>query len=340
MIDVIPWGGDAAKWDAFVAGAEGSTFCHLASWHSVMERALGHECPYLVAVDGDGEWQGVLPLVRVRSPLLGHYLVSMPFLNAGGPLGTIAAQEALVRRAARDASRIRADLLELRTRQPVPGGLKLSHRKITVTLDLPATAEALWEAFPSKLRSQIRKPQKAGMTVRYGTDQRASFYSVFARNMRALGTPVLPEAWFEAIAAAFGERVEFACVYAGEVPVAAGCGFLWRDEFELVWASSLREYSAGAPNMLLYWSLMERMISRGARRFDFGRCTPGGSTHRFKLQWGGSDVLLPWAQWSARNVTATPSPERPAFKLAAACWKRLPLAVTNRVGPVLARQIP
>ena len=30
---------------------------------------------------------GVLPLVRVRSALFGHYLVSMPFVNYGGPLG-------------------------------------------------------------------------------------------------------------------------------------------------------------------------------------------------------------------------------------------------------------
>ena len=340
MIEAIRFSGDLAQWDAFVGSAEGSTACHLAGWRLVMEGALGHECLYLAAVDEDGAWKGVLPLVRVRSPLLGHYLVSMPFLNAGGPLGTAAAQEALVRRAVAEASRLGVDLLELRSRQPVPGDLRLSHRKITVTLPLSSTPAELWNSFPSKLRSQIRRPQKAGMTTRFGAGERAPFYSVFARNMRALGTPVLPEGWFEAIAAVFPEQVEFGCVYAGAEPVAAGCGFVWRDEFELVWASSLREYSSGAPNMLLYWSLMERMIARGVRRFDFGRCTPGGSTHRFKQQWGGTDVALPWAQWSPRNVTATPSPERPAYRLAAACWRRLPLAVTNRVGPLIARQIP
>lgn len=240
----------------------------------------------------------------------------------------------------RRPSRLGADLLELRAREPVPGDLRLSHRKITVKLPLPSTAGELWDSFPSKLRSQIRRPQKAGMTARFGAEERAPFYAVFARNMRALGTPVLPESWFEQIAAAFPGRVEFGAVYAGSEPVAAGCGFVWRDEFELVWASSLREFSSAAPNMLLYWSFMERMIARDVRRFDFGRCTPGGSTHRFKLQWGGTDVALPWAQWSPRNVTATPSPERSAYRFAAACWRRLPLAVTNRVGPLIARQIP
>jgi len=97
---------------------------------------------------------------------------------------------------------------------------------------------------------------------------------------------------------------------------------VWRSEFEMTWASSLREHSRSAPNMLLYWSFMEQMIARGVRVFDFGRCTPGSGTHRFKRQWGGTDVALPWLQWSARNVAATPSPERPGYRLAAAVWRR------------------
>jgi len=60
--------------------------------------------------------QGVLPLVRVRSPLLGHYLVSMPFLNAGGPIGSPGAVAALGEHATLLARRRDVDLLELRTR--------------------------------------------------------------------------------------------------------------------------------------------------------------------------------------------------------------------------------
>jgi hypothetical protein len=92
--------------------------------------------------------------------------------------------------------------------------------------------------------------------------------------------------------------------------------------------------------MLLYASFMEEMIRRGARLFNFGRCTPGVGTHRFKLQWGGTDELLPWAQWAPGAVEATPSPERPVFRLATRAWQRLPLAVANRAGPWLARQLP
>ena len=158
--------------------------------------------------------------------------------------------------------------------------------------------------------------------------------------MRALGTPVLPAALFRRITAAFPDLVEYCVIYRGQEPVAAGCGFLWKGLFEITWAGSLREHAKVAPNMLLYWAFMHRMVERKARVFDFGRCTPGGGTHEFKRQWGGLDVPLPWAQWSNDNVESPPSPENPVFRFAAACWRRLPLAVTNRVGPLIATRLP
>lgn len=327
-------------WDAFVARDPGATFCHLAAWRGIMTDVLGNECLYLAALGATGEWQGVLPLVRVRAPLLGHYLVSMPFLNAGGPIGTAAARAALAQAAVAEAQRSGADLVELRAREPLPADLRVSNRKITVTLPLADSADAQWERFSSKLKSQIRRPQKASFEARFGPEHGPAFYEVLARTMRTLGTPVLPAALFERIATALADHVVYGVVYRGAEPVAAGCGFHWRDSFELTWAGALREHSAAAPNMLLYWSFMTHVIARGVRTFDFGRCTPDSGTHRFKLQWGGGDVALPWAQWSPRNVVAPPTPDRPVFRIAAACWRRLPLAVTTAIGPLIARRLP
>ena len=339
-ISIGPFNGTATAWDDVVASVPESTFCHLAGWREIMTDVLGHDTAFAVARDREGECQGVLPLVRVRSPLLGDYLVSMPFLNAGGPIGTQAAVAALVEHAAALARRLGVDLLELRTRVLVPSSLRITQRKITVLLQLPPSAEELWAIFPSKLRSQIRRPMKEGLDVRFGLDQLDAFYEVLARNMRDLGTPVLPRALFERIAAVFPERVVFGAVYRGAEPLAAAGGFTWRDGFEMTWASALRDGRRLAVNMLLYWSFMERMIARGVRVFDFGRCTPGAGTHQFKRQWGGADVALPWLQWSPRQLTAPPTPDRPVFRLASAVWRRLPLVVANRVGPVIARRIP
>lgn len=341
QIRIVRVGSDLDAWERYVGSDAASTHCHRGGWQKVMCDALGHECRYLAAADEGGRWRGVLPLVRVRG-LLGNFLVSMPFLNDGGPLGDDTAQLRLIEEAVREAETLGASLVELRTRHHLNGPVTTSGRKITVCLDLPDSVAELWEStFRAKLRSQIRRPGKDGMVARCGPDQLGAFYEVFCRNMRDLGTPVLGRGFFERIAAVFREDVLFAAVYAADgTAVAGACGFKWRDEFEVTWASSLREYNPSSPNMLLYSTLMEESIGKGVRRFNFGRCTPGGATHKFKRQWGGVDVDLPWAFWSRTAATGTPSPDRPIFRVATAVWSRLPLAIANGLGPVLARQLP
>ncbi len=335
-----PLDGGTDTWDDFVTRATGSSFCHLAGWRDVLSDALGAECLYRVATDRNGELQGVLPLARVHSRIFGHYLVSLPFLNYGGPLGTPDARRQLAWEAVAEARRSRADLLELRTRAGEDLELPVASRKIAVLLGLPSSAEELSKSFPSKLRSQIRRPIKDGLTARFGLDQREAFYDVFSRTMRDLGTPVLPETFFERLIVAFPDLVVFGAVYRGDQPLAGGCGFVWRGEFEMTWAGAVRESRTLAANMLLYWAFMEQMISRGVRVFNFGRCSPGGGTHRFKQQWGGTDVPLPWCQYARRGRSATPSPDDPAFSWGPRVWRLLPLSIANRLGPRLVRFLP
>lgn len=331
--------GDDLDWDRFVSDQAEGTFCHHSRWAGLLQDTMGHQPHFLMARDGEGAVQGVLPLVRVTSRIFGDFLVSMPFLNDGGPLGSPVAREMLVEEAVTLARNLGVDLLEIRSRVEVPGPVEDASRKVTVLLELPDDPVALMDSFRAKVRSQVRRPMKEGMEVRFGADQLAPFYRVFARNMRDLGTPVLPVRFFRALLEAFPREAQVGVVYHGSLPVAAGFGFSWGGEFEMTWASALREYSTMAPNMLLYWGFMERCIVEGDRVFNFGRCTPGAGTHRFKLQWGGYDLPLPWASWAPGGVTTTPTPSG-AFQLAVRVWQRLPVPLANRIGPLVSTRIP
>jgi FemAB-related protein (PEP-CTERM system-associated) len=334
----------AAEWDRFVRAQPGWTHFHLHAWKDVLERAFGHECPYLESRSADGRLQAVLPLVRVRSVLFGHYLVSLPFVNYGGPLGEAVGIREVVSRAVALAQVGRVKLLELRSPQQLPVDLSVSHRKITVLLDLPpggGSAEPVWQALPGKVRSQVRRPQKEGVSVTFGLDQLDAFYGVFSHHMRDLGTPVQSRGLFQAIAETFPDDVWFGCAYLQGRAIAAGCGFRWGDEFEMTWASSLREYNQIAPNMLLYWGFLERCVGLGVRRFNFGRCTPDSGTHKFKRQWGGRDEPLWWYQYTLDGAAAaTPSPDDAAYAWGPRLWRHLPLPVANLLGPRIVRYVP
>ncbi|HKV49942.1 MAG TPA: FemAB family XrtA/PEP-CTERM system-associated protein [Gemmatimonadaceae bacterium] len=340
-IRVAPFAGEAIEWDRFMESAPGWTHFHRFGWRRVIEKVFGHECIYLAARDDQGTLVGVLPLVRVRSVLFGHFLVSMPFLNYGGPLGSAAAVQALAEAAVTLAHDSGVGVLELRSRYALPLSMPASHRKITLVLDMPADDRALWRALDAKVRSQIRRPQKDGITVRFGADQVAPFFSVFSQHMRDLGTPTQSRALFEAIAQEFGESCWFGCAYLRDIPVAAGCAFTWGGEVEMTWASSLVAYKKSAPNMLLYWNFMERAIHEGITTFNFGRCSPDSGTHRFKKQWGARDEPLWWYGLAGRGENAhTPSPNDSRYAWGPAIWRRLPTTLATAIGPRIVRYIP
>ena len=337
--------GPADAWDEFVRAQRHWTHFHLYAWRTVMERVFEHECVYLIARDAaTSQVIGVLPLVRVRSLMFGHFLVSMPFVNYGGPLGTESAVRALTDEAARIAAATRAKTLELRSRVELPLDLPVSHRKLTVVLDMPPDPSALLTSFPAKLRSQIKRPIKEGVVMRSGLEEIEPFYGVFAHHMRDLGTPVLPRRFFETLAEVFPNDISFAVAYHQGKPVACGCGFLWNSEFEITWASALRSHRTLSPNMLVYWHLMEQAVGRGARRFNFGRCTRDSGTHKFKMQWGGQEETLWWyhnpSATGESTDSATPSPDQGVFRIATQVWQRLPLPIATRLGPRIVRFIP
>jgi serine/alanine adding enzyme len=333
-------GCSGSEWDDFASRQRGYTHFHRLGWRTVIQRVFGHECIYMMARGAQGELVGILPLVRVRSRLFGHYLVSMPFLNYGGPLGTDAGVQALVSEAEALAREGHVTLLELRSRVPLNIPLQASHRKVTVVLNLPAQTGSLFKQFDSKLRSQIRRAQKEGVRVEFGLEQLKPFFAVFARHMRDLGTPTQSLGLFREIADQFPEDCWFACAYLNGKPIAGGCGFRFGDEFEMSWASSLRVYNRQAPNMLLYWACMERAIECGVKRFNFGRCTPGGGTHRFKMQWGGQEEPLWWYGRGATPQATTPSPQDARFRFGPWVWRRLPTSIATAAGPAIVRYIP
>jgi len=333
--------GASAEWDEFVRTNAGWTHFHLFGWKRVIEAVFGHQCVYLCSRDDSGRLTGVLPLVRVKSRLFGHFMVSMPFLNYGGPLGDEESVRELVARAAAQARGDGVDLLELRSRRPLPIDLTVSHRKITMVLDLCGRdPDELWESFPSKLRTKVRRSRKEGFTVRFGNDQVAPFHAVYSERMRDLGTPSQSVRLFQAVADAFPADIWFGCAYEDDVPVAGGCGFLWDGEFEMTWSASRRSHQRRRPSLALYWAFLERTAAEGVARFNFGRSTPGSGPHEFKRQWGARQEPLWWYQWASGGLGSTPSPDSGRYRMGPRVWRHLPLSLTNRLGPRIVRFIP
>lgn len=350
------------EWDAFVDAFLSSTGYHRWCWRGVFERAFRHETVYLAARGslpaaargsspgaGDtarptepGPILGVLPLVRFRSRLFGRFLVSLPFVNYGGVLAEgEAVREALLARAREEAVRRGASHVEMRHTARLFPQLPVKQHKVAMTLPLPPNEEAAWKAFDNKVRNQVRKAEKSGLTALVGGHELLDdFYRVFARNMRDLGTPVYSRRLFAEVLENVPDTRAYV-VRLDAAPIAAGVTVAYRRSIENPWASSLREHRSLCPNMLLYWTMMRDAIARGYTLFDFGRSTPGEGTYQFKKQWGAVESPFFW-EYALNGAGALPdqSPKNEKFQAAIAVWQRLPLWATRLLGPTIVRNIP
>jgi FemAB-related protein (PEP-CTERM system-associated) len=330
------------EWDAFVHRHGDATVDHLWGWRPVFDDVFGHRTQYLAARRGEAV-VGVLPLVLFRSGLIGRAVVSLPFLNYGGVLADNAdAVRALTDRAVAIAREWGASHLELRHRRRLVDSAPSREHKLALVRPLPATVEALWSGTDRKVRNQVRKAQKEGLsTAMGGAELVDEFYGVFARNMRDLGTPVYSKRLFTETLRVFADRTRIFVVRSGGRAVAAAIALAFRATVLVPWASSLRQFRHQCPNMLLYWSMLEQAARDGMTAFDFGRSSPGGGTHQFKLQWGAEPSPLVWEYpfLEGREVPDH-SPANPKFQTAIAVWKHCPLWLANAVGPHIVRAIP
>ena len=279
----------------------------------------------------------------------------MPFCDFGGAVPDhCETRQMLIWEAITLGNKIGAKQIELRnTENPINSksldvkkyGKKLfcseESRRYRLLLKLPESSSKLMAGFKSKLRSQIRRPSKSGCIAKYGkTDLIDDFYTVFASNMRDLGSPVHSKRLFANIFKEFGDKTTIFIVTKNNVPLAGSITIGFRGTMHNPWASSLRQYSRFSPNMLLYWKMLEFACDNGYKVFDFGRSYLNEGTYRFKKQWGAEPVPLHWQYISyTKNSNAHITSENRTFRAAGEFWKRLPVGLTKIIGPHLRRYI-
>jgi len=333
---------DVGRWDRFVLSQPQGTFFHLTGWKRAIEKTFGYRPRYFYA-ENAGRITAVAPLFSVSNWVTGSCLLSVPF----GVYGGICAQdqesdESLFDHLKKVARAEQVDYLELRNRKSSP--YPECHFKTlysTFTTELSPDPAANLKRLPRDTRYMIRKAEKAGLQTKRGFDQMNDFYALFAESMRRHGTPVFPRAFFENLVDEFRDRMELLMVYAGEKPVAGVVSFFHGDTILPYYAGAGPEAPGLAANNLMYWELMKSAAQSGIRWFDFGRSKKNTGSYAFKTQWNMTVETLDYQVLLVKRKTVPNfSPVNPKFELATRVWQRLPLRVTESLGPRVVRWFP
>lgn len=339
---VVTVGDDDRRWVEYVQRHPDATHYHQLSWAKLIRTEFGQTPHYLMALQGE-QVEGVLPLIRLNSRLFGHYMVSMPYLNYGGTLARSATARTRLQQAAKAlGGELGVSHIEFREQAPDEAGMPVRTDKVSMLLELPASIDDLGKAIGSKRRSQVRRPLRENPEIKVGGAELVPlFYEVFARNMRDLGTPVYARSFYERMATTFPDDVKIVAITVGGKPAAAAFLIGYREQLEIPWASTVRDFNRISINMLLYWEVLRFAIDAGYRRFDFGRSTVDAGTYRFKRQWGAEPKQLYWHYW-LRDGGEPPkmNPDNPKYARAISIWQKLPIPVANFLGPRIIRNLP
>lgn len=329
-------------WDSYVRQHKQATFFHQIAYRRVVEKSFGHTAYYFVARE-DEKIIGVLPLFLIKSLFFGAFLVSMPFCDYGGILaGNERVRDALIEKVRELGREVSVDCIELRHRYH--NNLDLPKRlvKVNLRLLLPNSVEEMWLALDGKVRNQVRKAEKSELEFSIGgLEVLDNFYAVFTNRMRNLGTPVYSRSFFHGLLEEFPDQSEVLLVSLDGKSIGGGIAVYFKDTMEVPWASSRIEYFSLCPNNLLYWGAIRRAFEKKCRYFDFGHSSKGSGNYMFKKRWGAKDEQL-YYQFILFRANEMPNldPSSSKYAWATKVWSRLPIALTNRLGPCISRYIP
>ncbi|HYI49442.1 MAG TPA: FemAB family XrtA/PEP-CTERM system-associated protein [Allosphingosinicella sp.] len=331
---------DDKRLEAFVRAQAAATPFHLPQWSRAVETGTGQRAHYLVAEQG-GQVRGVLPLTEIRSRLFGSALVSAGFATGGGALAEDESTASALAAAAWElALSLGCPTAELRG-GAIPAGWQASTGVYAnFARALPADEDAMLGLIPRRQRAEVRKALASGLETTAGSDRRHrdAHYRVYAESVRNLGTPVFPRALFEAALDEFGDEADIVVVWKDGRPLATLLSFYVGAACQPFWGGGTREARQWRANDLVYYELMRRAIARGFTRADFGRSKLGTGPYARKRIWGFDETPLTYAVRTFDGAAPREvNPLDPRYRLKIAAWRRLPLWLANRVGPVIAR---
>lgn len=331
------------KWDEYIKKCPEGVFHQSIGWKNVIEKNLNLRPFYSAALTESDEISGVLPLILMRDVVGRKYLVSLPYSTYAG----VCAEDNIIktdllRRAKEIAVENGVQYLELR--QLAGHGFDLPTREdfVVMVSKLSGDEEIEWENLHKRRRNDIRKAYNEGLTVDFDKSYLDEFYTVLSIKQRDLGTPNYPKQFLRTALDEFGSAANVIVVkYRGRV--IGGSLFIgFGNSLSPCWFASLSKYNNLCPNDILIWEIIKYACRNGIAYLDHGRSTVNSGTHMFKKKWGAETVQLHYQYIfnKGKKIPIVSANEDNKYQAAINIWKKLPLAVAERLGSKLIRYLP
>jgi len=335
---------DKQAWDAFVDNHPFGTFCHLFDWQTVLRDSSGHTPYYLVSKNSDNVIEGVLPLALTNSFIFGKVLCSTPYCMYGGALAnTPEIRTALEQEACDLAKSLGVDYLELRydqQRDDINTSL-FAEKSVHSVFKMPLAdnADAILLSIKKKQRAVVRHSLKNELDTRIDQDV-DTLYHIYSTSVRNLGTPVFPRALFNKLVEVFPNNVDVTTVSDKSKALSSVMSFYYKSVVMPYYGGGLYEARFTKSNDHMYYKLMCHAQEKGCNEFDFGRSKNDSGAYKYKQTWGiEAKPIFHYYHLVKADALPNLNPNNPKYEMVINLWKKLPLKVSQIVGPFIAKYL-
>lgn len=327
---------DRPQWDEYVRSTQ-SRIEHLFDWGEVYRQAFECRIVRLIS-ESAGRINGVLTIFIIPKSILGKgYASSLP---GGICADDKASAEELLDFAIGLIKDAEIPYLKLRECVNQISDERLATRsEFTYVIETHHQQAAdIWAKIKS--RRNIRRAQSAGLVIRWDNGILPDFYRVYSINMRDLGTPAIPYAYFKEIHDRFPRQIALLTVsYRGKV--IGGMFFdIWKDTIHYSLGSSLRHYFQYRPNDLMYWEAIVYACENGFRILDLGSSIEGSGNAIFKEKYLAKPTRLVYQYYLNTRKTIPDSRGGSMYPYFRMIWQRLPLTCADALSPLIRRYLP
>ena len=326
-------------WDGYVNQHSEATFFHLYGWKQALSKSFRHKCYYLYAYRGE-KIVGVLPLGHIKSLLFGNALISTPFAVYGGVLSdNNEIKQLLTDEACRLAEELKVDHLEIRNTEQQYPDWPNKELYVYFKKELSDNDEDNLKAIPRKQRAMVRKGIKEGLE--YDISKNIdNFYQAYSESVRNLGTPVFAKKFFTSLIDVFDDQVDVLTVTKENHLVASVLSFYYKNEVLPYYGGGTSAARALKGNDFMYWALMQHSVKQGMTSFDYGRSKEGTGSYSFKKNWGFEPKPLFYEFYlvKAKSIPDI-NPLNPKYQRFISIWQKLPLKLSQMLGPILSRDL-
>jgi FemAB-related protein (PEP-CTERM system-associated) len=333
------------KWDQFAWSA--GTVYHTTAFQQVLVHSFGYTSLYHAVLDRDDQICAIIPLVVGRNLAWKKAGVSLPFVNYIDLCAVseeafhfaIAALQEL-----KDKHKLGYIQLRLKEDKLADPSWSLDDHNHTFVLSLSEGEEKVLAMSSGSNRNHVRKVYKNDwFDVSFDPQNLDSFYKVYVRRMKQLGSPAQDILFFQKLFEYLPEHAYLLSVLDKETgQVAGGMILLTSPRNSTVYypyGANLSEYNSKYLNNFMYWEAVKFGIRNGYSRLDLGRSQTGSGTYKYKQQWGAEPQQLNYHTYDGGLNKASGAPDKESLSFFIKMWKVAPSFITNPVGKRLIKYL-